>query len=151
MKLIAAILLPVTIFAADPTAVTVYKANDLKAFEQKLKPKIDKQKVATEQLERWDNHATSVSHREGDGEAEVHETMSDFFFVQTGEATLVTGGKVLTPRTSAPNEIRGPKIEGGEKHKIAAGDVVHIPVKVPHQLLIENGKQFTYFVIKVAK
>jgi hypothetical protein len=32
---------------------------------------------------------------------------------------------------------------------MAAGDVVHIPAKVAHQLLVEIGKQFTYFVIKV--
>jgi uncharacterized RmlC-like cupin family protein len=33
--------------------------------------------------------------------------------------------------------------------KLGVGDVVHIPVKVPHQLLVEPGKQFTYFVVKV--
>ena len=35
--------------------------------------------------------------------------------------------------------------------KLAAGDAVHIPANTPHQLLVENGKQFTYFVIKVQK
>ena len=77
--------------------------------------------------------------------------MADFFVVESGEATLVVGGQVVGGKTTAPNEIRGPKINGGERRKLAAGDIVHIPVKAPHQLLVENGKQFTYFVIKVQK
>ena len=81
-----------------------------------------------------------VAHREGDGEAEVHETMADFFVVESGEATLVVGGQVVGGKTTAPNEIRGPKINGGERRKLAAGDIVHIPVKTPHQLLVENGQ-----------
>jgi quercetin dioxygenase-like cupin family protein len=38
---------------------------------------------------------------------------------------------------------------GGTSHKLAAGDVVHIPANTPHQLLVEPGTQFTYFVVKV--
>jgi hypothetical protein len=29
------------------------------------------------------------------------------------------------------------------------GDIVHIPAKTAHQLLVAPGKVFTYFVIKV--
>ena len=64
-------------------------------------------------------------------------------------ATLVVGGKVVDPRTTAPHEIRGPSIRGGEKLKLAAGDVVHIPIKTAHQMLVESGKQITYFVVKI--
>jgi mannose-6-phosphate isomerase-like protein (cupin superfamily) len=69
--------------------------------------------------------------------------------VESGEATLVVGGTVVNPKTTAPHEIRGPSIKGGEKKSLAAGDVVHIPVKVPHQMLVESGKQITYFVVKI--
>lgn len=137
--------------AADPAGFVYWSSKDLKGFEQKLKPKINQLKVATQQLGAWGNHTASVAHREGDGEAELHETMTDFFVVQTGEATLVVGGQVVGGKTTAPNEIRGPKIEGGERRKLVAGDVVHIPAKTPHQLLVENGKQFTYLFIKVQK
>jgi mannose-6-phosphate isomerase-like protein (cupin superfamily) len=56
---------------------------------------------------------------------------------------------VVNPKTTAPHEIRGPSVRGGEKRALAAGDIVHIPAKVPHQMLVENGKEITYFVVKI--
>jgi mannose-6-phosphate isomerase-like protein (cupin superfamily) len=150
MKRVAiALLLPAFMWAADPAGFVYWSGKDLKTYEQKLKPKMNEGKVASETLAEFGNHLTMIAHREGDGEAEVHDLMADFFVVQSGEATLVVGGKVVNGKTTAPNEIRAPKIDGGERRKLVAGDIVHIPKKIPHQLLIENGKQFTYYVIKV--
>jgi hypothetical protein len=59
------------------------------------------------------------------------------------------GGKVVDGKTTGPGEIRGPGIDGGSKHAVAAGDIVHIPAKIPHQLTLDAGKQVTYFVLKV--
>src|SRR5687768_18411795 len=78
-----------------------------------------------------------------------HDTQAVIFVVQSGAATLVLGGNVVDGKTTAPGETRAPSIKGGKKHSISAGDVVHIPAKVPHQLLVPTGKEFTYFVIKV--
>jgi mannose-6-phosphate isomerase-like protein (cupin superfamily) len=152
MKFLASLLgIAALLCAAEPAGFVHWNSKDLKGFEQKLKPKMNELKIGLEQLGAWGNHTAGVAHREADGEAEVHETMADFFVVESGEATLVVGGQVVGGKTTAPNEIRGPKINGGERRKLAAGDIVHIPVKAPHQLLVENGKQFTYFVIKVQK
>ena len=46
-------------------------------------------------------------------------------------------------------QIRGGTIKGGTRHKLAAGDVVHIPAGVAHQFFVEAGKEITYFVVKV--
>ena len=67
----------------------------------------------------------------------------------SGEATLVVGGTIPGGKTTAPNEIRGPSVQGGEKKKLGPGDVVHIPSKTAHQLLVDNGKQFTYAILKI--
>jgi mannose-6-phosphate isomerase-like protein (cupin superfamily) len=152
MKSIAALLGTAALLcAAEPGGFVYWSSKDLKSYEQKLKPKMNERKAGSEQLGAWGNHTAMVAHREGDGEAEVHETMADIFVVQSGDATLIVGGQVVGGKTTAPNEIRAPKINGGERRKLMAGDIVHIPVKAPHQLLIEKGKQFTYFVIKVQK
>jgi uncharacterized RmlC-like cupin family protein len=45
--------------------------------------------------------------------------------------------------------VRGSSIRGGERVPLAAGDVVHVPVKVPHQMLVASGQQVTYFVVKI--
>jgi mannose-6-phosphate isomerase-like protein (cupin superfamily) len=135
--------------AAEAPGIVIWKAADLKGYAKTLAPRMNEKKVATEQLSKFGNHLTMIAHREGDGDAEVHENQADFFFVQSGAATLVLGGEMVTPKTTAVHELRAPSIKGGQKHAIAAGDVVHIPAKVPHQLLIPAGTEFTYFVIKV--
>jgi mannose-6-phosphate isomerase-like protein (cupin superfamily) len=135
--------------AAEPTGVVVWPASELKGYAQKLAPKMNEKKLATQPLGRFGNHLASIGHREGDGEAELHETQADFFVVQSGNATLVVGGDVVDGKTTAPGEIRGPSIKNGQRHSLAVGDIVHIPAKVPHQLLVAPGKEFTYYVIKV--
>jgi len=87
--------------------------------------------------------------RTGTGSSEMHEHEAEIFVVESGEGTLVTGGRIVNPRTEKPGEIRGTSIDGGERHRVAAGDIIHIAARTPHQLVIENGKSFTYFVVKV--
>ncbi len=137
-------------FAASSPAVNYYSAADLQAMGQKLGGKLNTAKFASENLEKYTNSYTMLAHREGTGSAEVHEHDADLFLVVAGDATLVTGGKVVKPHTDKPGEIRGESIEGGQRQKLSAGDVIHIAPNVPHQLLIESGKPFTYFVMKVS-
>ena len=87
------------------------------------------------------------SRRDGPGEAEVHLWDGDIMYVLEGTATLVTGGSVVDAKTVSPGEIRGPRIEGGDSRRIAAGDVIHIPGGVPHWFQ-KVGTPFTYYVIK---
>lgn len=138
-------------FAADPTGFHIWKAGELKGYEKSLAPKMDSaNKVATQQLASYGNHSAMVAHREADGQAELHEKNNDLFVCSTGEATLVVGGKMPGAKTTAPGEMRSATIEGGSKQKLGPGDIVHIPAGVPHQLMVEKGKQFTYFTMKVA-
>jgi mannose-6-phosphate isomerase-like protein (cupin superfamily) len=136
------------LFAADPAGFNIWKGSYLKGQEKTLAAKMT-DKVATENLAKYSNHLVMVAHREGDGQAEFHEKQIDVFIVESGEATLVVGGTMPNSKTTAPNEIRAPSIVGGEKKVLGPGDIVHIPVKTPHQVLVEPGKQFTYAVVKV--
>jgi mannose-6-phosphate isomerase-like protein (cupin superfamily) len=135
--------------AADPAGFGQWKGAELKSFEKKLAPKIDAHKIASQPLGSYGNHTLSIIHREGSGEAELHESQADLFVVQSGEATLVVGGSVVEPRTTAPNEVRGPSIKDGERKRLGPGDVVHIPAKTAHQLMVDSGKQITYVIAKV--
>ena len=136
--------------AADPPGFVVWSASDLKAMDKKLSAKVDGQKFSSEQLDKFGNHYAMMAHREGDGSAELHEKDADIFVVQSGSATLIVGGEMVNAKTSAPNEVRGTSIKNGTEHKVGPGDIVHIPAKVPHQLMVGNAK-FTYFVMKVAQ
>ena len=69
--------------------------------------------------------------------------------VVSGTATLVVGGTMPGSKPTAPGEVRAPSVEGGERQKIAPGDILHIPAKTPHQVLLDPGTQITYFTLKV--
>ncbi|MGI9075191.1 MAG: hypothetical protein ACR2JB_28605 [Bryobacteraceae bacterium] len=129
------------------TNVDVYSGKDLQALRQKLLQK--RTQFAGQELERYGNHYTMLALRTATGSSEMHEHEADVFMIVGGQATLVTGGKIVKPHTEKPGEIRGSSIEGGERRQVTEGDIVHIPAETPHQLLIENGKPFTYFVVKV--
>jgi mannose-6-phosphate isomerase-like protein (cupin superfamily) len=96
------------------------------------------------------NHTLSISHRDKDGVVEVHEKFVDVIVVQTGEATLVVGGKVVEPSNTEPGEIRGKSIVGGTKRTVSPGDVIHIAAGTPHQFFIPTGGQITYLLVKIA-
>jgi mannose-6-phosphate isomerase-like protein (cupin superfamily) len=109
----------------------------------------DPHHVAVKQLSDYPNELFLLAHREADGQPEWHETQADVFFVQSGSATLLVGGTLLNGETVAPHEKRNGTIQGGVRQKLSAGDVVRIPARVPHQLVLDGAREFTYFVIKV--
>ncbi len=148
-SVLAVVLVAAPLLGAEPAGVVVWPASELKGYRDKLAPRINERKFARENLATFGNHSAMIAHRQGDGEAEVHETQADVFFVTSGAATLVVGGEVPGAKTTSPGEIRGPSIKGGEHKALSAGDIVHIPAKVPHQLLVAPGKEFTYFVFKI--
>ena len=106
---------------------------------------------ASKLLEEYSGHYTMIAYREKDGQAELHEEMTDFFFVLDGSAKLVTHGSIAGARSLKPGEVRGDRIEGGSSVELHKGDVAHIACGTPHQLLVPPGESFTYFVVKVAE
>ncbi|NWG13934.1 MAG: cupin domain-containing protein [Acidobacteria bacterium] len=137
--------------ASDPPGFAMWTGSELKAMTGKLAPKINEQKVATQALGSFANHNLVMVHREGDGEAELHETTADVFVVQSGAGVLVVGGKVVGGKTTAPGEVRGTSIAGGAKRKLVPGDVATIPANTAHQVLVPAGQKITYLIVKVKK
>jgi len=95
-----------------------------------------------------DGYKVSGSHREKDGIAEWHERDSDVMYFVRGTATLVTGGKVNDGKSTAPEEVRGPSVDGGVRQALKPGDVVVVPNATPHQFVDVKGP-LDYFVVKV--
>jgi mannose-6-phosphate isomerase-like protein (cupin superfamily) len=105
--------------------------------------------IATKRLADFPNDLFMLSRREADGIVEWHENQADIFFVQSGTATLLVGDTMVGGEEVEPHEKRNGKIEGGVRRTLSPGDVVRIPPKVPHQILLDGSKGFTYFVVKV--
>lgn len=145
LKYIVILVLAGGLLAAGSGGVDFYTPHELQGMTQKLAQKGGQ--FASENLVKYSNHYTMLAYRAATGSAEVHEHEADFFVVESGEGTLVTGGKLVNPKTEKPGEIRGSSISGGQKRPVAPGDIVHIPAGTPHQLLV--AKPISYFVIKV--
>jgi mannose-6-phosphate isomerase-like protein (cupin superfamily) len=138
-------LLAANLFAAGVTVTTTKDAGaKLAAAKQ------DEHKLAQVALGKYQFYSMSVTKRQASGVAELHRNVNDVFVVESGEATLVTGGTITGAKTTAPGEVRGAAIDGGERRKIGQGDFVHIPFNTPHQFLLEPGGQITYAVVKTA-
>jgi mannose-6-phosphate isomerase-like protein (cupin superfamily) len=135
--------------AADPDGFGHWKGSELRSFDKKLATKLDADKFGSQVLGSYGHYSLIVAHRERSGEAELHETQTDIFIVQNGEAVLVVGGTVVDPKAVAPHEVGGPSIKDGVERRIGPGDVVHIPAGTPHQLVISPGNHITYAVVKV--
>jgi mannose-6-phosphate isomerase-like protein (cupin superfamily) len=98
---------------------------------------------------QFEHHSWSLAHREKSGIVEAHGTRTIVMVIQSGEATLVVGTDVVDAKNTSPTEIRGTSIRGGIERKVSAGDVINMPAGLPHQFLLEPGKQITYIDIVV--
>ena len=144
MKLVLG-MFAVAAFAAEGTKV--WSSADL--MKRLSTAKTDSHKITGTSLESFNGYRLSVFKREANGLPELHQKVDDVFVVESGEAILVTGGTITGAKSAAPNEVRGQSIQGGTKRKLATGDFVRIPANVPHQFLVDEGKQITYAVMKV--
>jgi mannose-6-phosphate isomerase-like protein (cupin superfamily) len=147
---VASVLLAMLPVAAQaPKGIMIWKSADLKAFAATLGSKMGAQKVATQALANFGAYNAMVAHREGSGEAEWHDNAADFIVIQSGACTLILGGAIKDSHTTGAGEIRGPSIDGGQSFEVAAGDIVNVPAKTPHQMMVPDGGQITYFVVKI--
>jgi mannose-6-phosphate isomerase-like protein (cupin superfamily) len=81
-------------------------------------------------------------------DVEIHKSEADLFYVIDGTATQVLGGTVVGGRDTAPGQIRGSKIEGGQTYHLSKGDVMWVPAGVPHWFP-EIPQPLSYLLVKV--
>jgi mannose-6-phosphate isomerase-like protein (cupin superfamily) len=136
--------------SAQVAPAVTYSPDQLLQLAQQMREQAKNSKEAgTGILEKHLDSSTILAVRDRDGKAELHQQFGDVFVVLQGTATLVTGGTIASPATTAPGEIRGASIEQGTRKKLQEGDIAHIPPGVPHQLILDGGGIFIYFVAKI--
>jgi glc operon protein GlcG len=90
------------------------------------------------------------AHREAAGQVEVHDKESDVIYMIEGDATFVTGGKMVGGKQSRPNQWIGSDITGGESHALHKGDIMVVPAGTPHWFK-QVPKSVSYLVVKALK
>jgi hypothetical protein len=93
------------------------------------------------------------------GGAIEHSQITEVYHVIEGNATLVTGGTIETPRESPADGqvvkvLNGPstgggQVQGGVSRKVGPGDVVVIPPNTPHWFSEITSDQIVYLVVRV--
>ncbi len=124
---------------APAANITFFDSSTVAAAFAKGKPLLE--------VEAYKIHA---SRRETPGQAEVHTRDTDVIYVLQGHALFITGGAAKALHTVAPDELRGPGIEGGETHHLRAGNVIVVPNGIPHWFKSVDGP-FLYYTVKVTK
>ena len=138
--------------AADPPGFAVWRASDLKSHDAALSKHVGDDHSSRETLADYGHHRFRLLYRDADGLPEQHDTIVDVVMVQSGEGTLQLGGEMIGRRAgSGAGEYLGTRLEGGTRHRLGAGDVVHIPAGIPHSFLVPNGKHITYVLVKFPK
>ena len=96
------------------------------------------------------NFRASTGWRDKAGKVEVHEEWTDVMYVIDGDATFVTGGRMINGKTTAPGEIRGDNVEGGQTYHLQKGVLLVIPAGTAHWLKSVESPLVDY-VVKIPK
>ena len=94
-------------------------------------------------------YVATVIRRTAPDKAEVHQGVTDVWYVISGSGTLVTGGSLVEAVQTEPDELRGKSISGGDTRHVAKGDIVTIPTGIPHWLSKVDG-EIIYLVVKAS-
>ena len=135
--------------AASPTGFALWKTAEIMQRDEALSKKVGPDHSARETLADYGDHRFRMLYRDADGVPEQHDNIVDVVIVRSGQGTLLLGGKMINPKASTGRgEYLGTGIEGGERHELAPGDLVHIPARVPHAFLVPKGEHITYVLVK---
>jgi len=90
-----------------------------------------------------------LAQRREAGPVELHDHTNHVFVMVEGEATLVVGGTMVSPKRTAPDQMRAPSVEGGTTYHLSKGDVITIPAKTPHWFKEVPTKTVAYYAVNI--
>ena len=94
-------------------------------------------------LGNYGHYSASIQRRDVGAAPETHTGFSHFLMFTSGEGSVILGGQIV----DGPD---GKKvIKGGDTHKIVLGEMYHIPINTPHQVVPNAGNSVTYWVTNI--
>ena len=94
-------------------------------------------------------HSMSIILREGYTQPEIHQLKWDIYVVIEGSGTVLMGGLRTGWVDGRPAEEQRPSLDGAEAFPVTKGDIVHVPARVWHQLVLEEGQSMLYALINI--
>lgn len=149
VQVLVAVLIAVPVSAVDPPGFKLWSATELKQHDADLPKHVAEDHSSRETLADYGDHRFRMLYRDADGNPEQHDAIIDVVYVQSGEGTLLMGGTMVGKRATTAGEWLGTRLDGGDRHPLRAGDLVHIPAGIPHSFLVPTGKHITYVLLKI--
>ena len=132
-----------------PMGFGLWTAAQIKEAGNRLEKELGDKKIVYETLGSYKGHSVYLVLRGKTADPEFHETEEDIQIGVRGTATFVVGGELVNPRKLPRKQQQGSAIKGGARVRIGPGDILHVPVAVPHVAIIEPNKPFLYILIKL--
>lgn len=152
---IAALLLTSSIsYAEDPNTdgplgFVLWNSQLIQSTADRLEKELGDKHMVYQTIGNYEGHSMYLVLRGKTGTSEVHETESDFYISMRGSATFLIGGELTETEMRPRKQQRGKSISGGSSHPLGPGDILHVPVAVPHQIVIGPDEPYMYILIKL--
>ncbi|MDD9888759.1 MAG: hypothetical protein OXU66_12850 [Gammaproteobacteria bacterium] len=94
-------------------------------------------------------HNVQFIHRSGYTQPEIHENKWDIYVIVDGRGTARIGGERVNFIEGRSNEGQYPELEGAQEYQVTAGDILHVPARVWHQMITDPDETITYALINI--
>lgn len=94
-------------------------------------------------------HSMSIVLREGYTQPEIHQLKWDIYVVLEGSGTVLMGGLRTGWDNARPAEGQRPGLTGAQAFRVTKGDIIHVPAREWHQLVLEEGESMHYALINI--
>jgi len=95
-------------------------------------------------------HNMSIVYRRGYTQPEIHEEKWDMYVIVDGSGTVLVGGQRTNwINDGRPAEEQHPGLSGAQAFEVTKGDIVHVPARVWHQVVLGPEQSMTYALINV--
>ena len=94
-------------------------------------------------------HDVQIIYRSGYTQPEIHETKWDLYVILDGSGTLRLGGERVNWVDGLPQDEQRPELSGAQEFHVTEGDMVHVPARTWHQVMLPDGASITYALINV--
>jgi mannose-6-phosphate isomerase-like protein (cupin superfamily) len=121
----------------------------IQSTADRLEKELGDKHMVYQTIGNYQGHSMYLVLRGKTGTSEVHETESDFYISVRGSATFLIGGELTEAEVRPRKQQRGKSVKGGKSHPIEAGDILHVPVAIPHQIVIGPDEPYMYILIKL--
>ena len=126
----------------------VWPSAEVETIANRLEREIGDRAMVYETVRNDDGHSVYFVLRGLTGPAELHETEADLYVVHRGNATFVIGGKLIDAEVLPRKQQRGSSIRDGHRYALTPGDILHVPVATPHQIIVPPEQTFLYTLVK---